>query len=571
MTKPLPALKPQVEPTLPLHNGPGWLSVTYIENDEPQIVNLKTFFKDAHKISNMHLNNASATAALYRIILSISYSAYLGEASKASWINQKNTLIKENLGFSSEWVETYFEKWDDRFYLIHPTLPFLQDASLYETYTHSLNLPEDKQYKKWQESLKSISNLYPKEPSTASEGGQKAIWGLPEEEIYSSLSNFDTNVNILLTSLLHHRYSHSATLRGTRSFLDGTKNKEAYHAAHAFRCAVHYIPQGKSIFQSLLIAMKPYNELLEDIPEWERDVDKETGYLDKIGKDLHYSEVLHSFDAPRSSVNLTHLALIFVPEVDSEGKQKDNGGQVQQLRRILFSFKEFKDADGSKLSFPLSWNPYVAIKSVENKAYKLVSNISEMTSMGNANLRKIPLLKEAPDIKIPEAIQNLNNMELMLSIPRDHQKINIYIYSGDASQEKTYSDLVLREKYPLSREDALKAKDWFEVGEILRKELKNKISDVRRKRNDDEKKKANSDTSLEIEVLTQFWNEYSLLFESALENGCEPINKYENQIWKIMSSIYETATQSVMYSSPTEYSKYRIFLRAGFNKAMEGR
>lgn len=554
-----PAFREEVEPALPIHNGVGWINVRYENGSEQKQVNLQTLFTDAHLIAEFSLPTATATAALMRVLISIAYDAYIEEASTGYWHEDKISLIEDNKGFSSEWVNNYFIQWEDRFYLIHPTFPFFQDPSLYHFYTHKdiAALPPLKQRKEWNNALSGISNLYPKAPSTANENGQKVTWGIPYDEVYDVNDSLENRTSILMTSLLHHRYSHSATNRGVRKFFDSPTHPETHHATHAFRCATHYIPQGASLYQTLLLNMKPYEQLDSDIPEWELPVNMETGFLGKTGFDIHYSERVLSFDAPRSSVNMTHLALLFVPEVDDNSSQKTDGGAVKQLRRLLFSFKEYTDENGKKIPFPITWNPFIALKAETGRALKQVTGTSPDTAMGQTNIKRVPLLPEVEGIISPEALVALNNESILEIIPKSKQNVNVYVYAGDASQDKTYSDFVLVENhYPaqtaIERENVA---EWFALGGIIFYVLKISYSEVK-----------NTTAPVDVELSNIFWPQYTELFQQAINKGFVSPKEFSKEIRAHVLNIFTTGLTAYQMNSPLKYASQFNLIKATLAK-----
>jgi hypothetical protein len=563
-----PALKFEVEPALPLHDPTKpWLKVKYI-NGEQRNVDLTTLLKDAHLIQDLELDNSTSTVALLRILISIIYENYQKAHMNTvtEWDNNRASLIQENQGFPVQWVDEYFSKWHDRFYLIHPNTPFLQDPSLYESYASKpiTETDDNKLRKNFYKSLTSISNLYPKQPSTANEDGQKVIWGIPEDEIYDVTSSYDNKINWLLTSLLHHRYTHSATNRGERTYYNKNNGNDAYHAVHAFRCAIQYVPEGTNLYQTLLLAVKFSDPELrnKDIPEWERNINSETGFLEKIGYDVNYLDLIASLDSPRSSVNMTHLSLIFVPEVDNENHQKVDGGQVHQMRRVLFNFKHYLGPDDKKLPFPVTWNPFVALKVKDGKALKQVSGLSDLTAMGSSNLYKIPLLPNIPDIQTPEVLRTLNSRKLARVLPHDKRKVKVYVYAGDPSKDKTYSDFVFVEKsMVVEPEDQEKVENWFSAGTDLKYWLNRNLEEVL----------GNSD-SLNETISTLFWNAYTPLFNDSLQTeNIKSIQNYKEEILNIIRNIYNQQTSAYLASNPLKYAKNLGLLMYKTNSIFEGK
>jgi len=568
----LPVLQNEVRPAMPLHHpDKPWLSTEYVDGST-QLIDLTRLFKEAHLIKTVNLNESASTVALLRMLISIAYTAYQDDSmsSEGEWGRTRAELLKNNEGFPEAWVDKYFSTWEDRFYLIHPTLPFAQDASLYSLYNSApvdVALPEKKRRATFNSKLSSISNLYPNAASTASEDGQKVAWGLPKEEVYEPSASYSEKVSILLTSLLHHRFSHSATNRGTRSYYNDAPNQknDDYHATHAFRCAVHYVPEGMNLYQTLLIAMKfnPEENHAVDLPEWEQEINKVTNLPGKKGYNVHYSELVASMDSPRSSVNMTHLSALLVPEYDPETQQQvEDGGQVQQLRRPLFNFKHYTGADGEKLPFPITWNPFIAIKLKDMKALKQTESLSANTAMARAELFKVPLLNNIETLKRPEALVNLTQKSILRAIPYNSQNISVYVFAGDASKDKTYNNFVLQERtFPdADTETVAKLESWFTTGSKVYYYLKSNLQSLL------------GENLFNEATSTLYWTNFKNLFESALqENTVQSIQVYQKDVIALVRDLYDNAAQQTILNAPLQYTKHLNYIIGSTYKEMKGK
>lgn len=565
-----PALKDEITKYLPLHNPEiGWIKAYYI-NGEQKEIDLTTVFKDAHLIKEIELDESVSTVSLLRVLISIAYDAYQEDySSPREWMKFKSDAIQKNSGFAPDWVDSYFEKWEDRFYLIHPNTPFLQDPSLYDSYRPGGVNPEtsiETRRKDLTKILKGISNLYPNAPSTANEEGQKIAWNLPREEVYTEVLPLSVRTRILATSILHHRYNHSFTLRGARAFYDKKMNNDTHHAVHAFRCAVYYVPYGYSLFQTILLAMKfnaEENHAL-DIPEWERSTDPKTGFLDKMGYNINYYDTVLDLDAPRSSVNMTHLSLLFVPELDPvTGSVKANGGMLKQMRRLLFNFKHLKTEKGDKLSFPITWNPFIAVKAKDGRVLKQTQGLSPLTSMGQTTLYEIPLLPEIADIQRPEALANLNSPTLQAGLSLSERRVKVYVYAGDAGQDKTFAnfsfvenDLSLLTQDFASRE---KVENWFAIGNDAFFLLRNRLKDF-----------TNQETNEGVSTL--FWTSYSQLFNANVNStNISSVSSVGDEIIDLTVSIFDTYASPYIQVNPLSYAGQKSLLRNSLKKKLEGK
>lgn len=558
----------EVKPALPLHQGEGWIYVSYKGSTDTEQVNLKTLIEDANKITDFWLKDAAATTALIRIIISITYHCYLSEVSKPDWIRTQAKLIEENVGFNSQWVNSYFERYSDRFYLIHPRFPFMQDPSLFELHSH-------KNEKITISNTKGISNLYPLAPSTAKEDGAKTLWDLPEEEVYSSTLAQGLKKEILATSLLHHLYSHAAVNRGSRSFyqeddagnVSVVNSSETANAAHAFRTAISFVPKGSTVFQTIILAMKQYDSIKNDIPRWELDADPYTGFTGKVGYDVFYADVVSSrnFESPRSSVNMTHLALLFIPEIDEEGEQLPEGGQIRQLRRIAFNFKNFKDTNGKKLSFPITWNPFVAITK-DGKALKRTEGLSPNSYLEDPNISRVQFMVPSSKIvKMPGATLALKQSPLSRTLPSKERRLSVLIHAGESAQEKTYSNFIIDTKIyeNLSPNEIRTVEDWFELAGKLNVILNWRIDAIL------DVNSTKSESRPGISML--YWQGMTEMFQEAVSGDVKSQIEYKKEIVKFLEDIFDSFAEPYALALPLKCANERNKLRNMAYKAIERR
>lgn len=577
----VPALEDEIIPSLPLHNdGYEWILAHYGDGSKKNI-HLKELFLNAHKIKRVELKEASSTAALYRILLSISYRLLPENdfpQDRDEWNEFKGDLLVENEGFDPDAVEKYFDEFEDRFYMIHPTFPFMQDPSLYKFYNQKASVLEDEDRRKGiANDATTIRTVYPLSPSTNKQGGEKVSWGLPEEEVYSVKLPAGERISLLMTSLLHHSYSHSATNRGTKSYENSpsTKNNDAYHKAHYYRCAIHYIPQGDSLFQTLIVPLDFVKQeiLATDLPIWEEEVN-DLGFLKYYGYNVPIEDLTQSLSSPRSSVNSTHLSMLFFPEYNKETSTlRTDGGQVKQMRRVLINLK-FKDStEAGKISFPRSWNPFVAIKEETQMALKQVSGISPKTSMRHTNLFKIPLYQEVEGIIRPSALKEYHEYRNIFD--QQNRYVNVHVLAADASKDTTYSNVSFTEPSltSLTQNEAEKEKldNWFTVAGskglrgALYFQVKNALSR--------DGKAQISDGALRP-VDEMFWSMYSELYtQYVTPEYITPVGSPE--VKKILrenvEQIYKVSAGLALSIDPVSYSKHHNYLMGKFEKTMQGK
>lgn len=553
-----------ISPALPLHDPDiPWLPVVMI-NGENKKVDLKTLFKESHLIREVTLEISASTAALYRILIAIAYALLeekIEDCYPSDWDKFKAQIIKTNTNpFDENKIEEYFERWKERFYLIHPTSPFLQDASLYK----DIFIEKEDSIRNLQKYVAPISSLH---PLKATRAGNKPIWNLPVEDYYTPELPINYRVETLFSNLLFQKYSTTATKRTTRKFEEKIASN-SYPVTHGYRCAVHYIPQLETLASTLLISMPYVENLTGDTPEWEWEINR-LGYPGLNGIDHAPTERYLSATAPRSSINASQLALLYVPEfvANPEGTivSKPEGGALKVLRSVAYSYKY--PVTESQV---LTWNPYCAYKDDGKtiKAYKTVYAVYPLTMLKNSDMVRIPFLPNKEIIKdknkekiiLPEAVFELRNSATYVyqEIKNKAIPVRTLVFSGDPSQEKTknYFELktppIILEKHVKSPETHKIITDWLNIASKIAWELKTQIG-FGIKKPDSEGKPV--DVSTEVEI--QYWSYITPLFEKNLNSDIiQPITQYKNQIKTETMKIYEDFTFTTRLAAPLRVGEH---------------
>lgn len=579
----VPALESEVKPSLPLHkDGYDWITA-YYEDGRKEEINLKRLFLDSKQIKKVELKDAVSTASLYRILVSIAYKLVLDTneypKNEEDWSDFKYDLIKGNNGFDKEKVEAYFEEFDERFYLIHPTYPFMQDPSLYKFFADKIpELSDDDRRKELSKKLRtsagSISAIYPKALPLSTENGAKVPWGLPLDDVYTEDLSLNGRISTLMTSLLYNTYAHSATNRGAKMYANSMniKDNDAYHKAHFYRCAIHYVPQGDNLFQTLIVPMDfiKKKDFAEDLPIWEQDPNS-LGFLGYYGYNVNVDELSYSYDAPRSSVNSTHLSLLFFPEADESLVMRENAGRVKQMRRPLINVKHLNQGS-EKYSWARSWNPFTATKEDTKKALKQVSGVSVKTSMQQTNLFKIPLYREVKEITKPFALSEYDEYQKLFKV--SNRNVNVHVLCADASQDKSFSNISFTTSVLTQLTDSPEQKDrlddWFSVGNDLNYRLGNSVKNALSR---DGKAQIDKE-SVGMQVSEMFWIMYTKMYhENVSHSGIIAVGEpnVKEALRRECFEIYEVLSDPALSIDPPSYSKHYAILGSKFNEIMEGK
>lgn len=107
-----------------------WIPVRMLDGAH-RTVGLRTLIVDAPAIADIEAYPPIAYAVVMRIAAALvlrTQGAPLGEHGSAAWQQWGETRLAE--GPDATAIDTYFDRWADRFWLLHPTTPFLQDAAI---------------------------------------------------------------------------------------------------------------------------------------------------------------------------------------------------------------------------------------------------------------------------------------------------------------------------------------------------------------------------------------------------------------------------------------------------------
>ncbi|BBF86005.1 CRISPR-associated protein, Cse1 family [Aquitalea magnusonii] len=214
----------------------AWLPVRYTDGQVRE-VGLLQLFADADRISGLAETTPPSLIALYRLLLAITHRAFIRGLGRWS-ISDIKRYYREGLPVAV--LQDYLEHWRERFYVFHPTWPFMQVAAL----------------------------------ATAEETREKSK---PWTQISLASSNgnapvlFDHAVDTLAT-----RVPVAQLLRQMLGFLQYTpgglvKTVRDSDKAGPLANTAAILPLGDTLAQTLCLALHPASlEAEGDLPAWER-------------------------------------------------------------------------------------------------------------------------------------------------------------------------------------------------------------------------------------------------------------------------------------------------------------
>lgn len=101
----------------------GWVSCEYVDGTKADL-DLRSVLKQAHHIRRISLENPASTAYLYSIVATI--ASRILDNPGIDYDSYADLDLPAIIPAAA--VDDYFEEFGDRFYLLHPLRPFLQDV-----------------------------------------------------------------------------------------------------------------------------------------------------------------------------------------------------------------------------------------------------------------------------------------------------------------------------------------------------------------------------------------------------------------------------------------------------------
>lgn len=518
----------------------GWIKATYV-NGEVRDVDLRTALKESAKIRSLTLLNPAATAYLYKILLSITYALLdedddFADTDFDEWNEARARAIVDNIGFNADDVDDYFEKWKERFYLIHPRFPFLQD-------------PYIARFLDEKNTLDSIAQIVP--GATLKKSESKPTWMLPADDVITMGMSDSAKTAILMSALLYQRSSHGPVNKGSRSWENAPTSK-AYPTINPIRRAIHFLVEGNSLYQTLMISAT-FNDGVDDprdVPEWEWDVN-ELGYLGLVGFNHPYTDRFAP-DGHRSTVNASQLAVLFVV---------DDDGNIKQTRKIAC---EYKAPEGQKKILPQAWEPFTSSYVSDGSIFG-VSDITPESVMTTPNLFSSVFATSSKNpVKQPEVIAQFMNVDaddepLIPSLQLRGRPLTVraLITSESMSQDNKFSSMFELEFPDMDLvgvvndlQSRARIKKWVEAFNTIRWALTSSIKGA--VTDGDE----GSKMDLKSIPIPNYDSTMNSLFRSALSaDGVEHISAFKDRINDVVMREYEEKAKPFQSAHPLAYAQ----------------
>ena len=569
-------------PKLPLHKSDtGWIPVEYLDGTVSN-VDLETILLDSHKIKEIIVENNISTVTTYRILLTIVVKFLAEDINKrenSEWDKYRKNLIINNEGFNEEIVKEYFQTYEDRFWLIHPKYPFLQDPSLtrlFDVKNVSFLDPETDPEIIRKRLAKEIENntVSRSHPKAIAVDGSKPIWQLPPRDIYETTKTDMERIKLLWETLTYQRYAHPAVNKGSRLFYDNHSGKptqtKSYPKAHSLRASVNYLANLNTLYQTLinLLSFDDNSDLSPSLkPEWEWEIN-EQGFLGTKGYNIHYTENFR-LDGVRDSINSTHLSVLFLPNfVNNE----IDLNEIKTLRRTLFDYNE-KDNKGISLPFPLTWNPFVAHTS-DGKILKEIGLINQTTALQRGSLIKPSLLPTSDEKnRTVYRPKSLNYASVKLKNLDINRTVTVFVDSADIVQEKNFESFTLKQKTvdDENPDTQKKIEKWINLPTRKNSDPFGVGYAIKLVYGTDSAFNRTSASSIDFDFpKTIFWIQYQELFYDALSQEDIPdVSEYKKQIRDLTLNIFDTATRGVKISDPLKWANAKDYLKGKVNSEIE--
>ena len=234
---------PQVQGTVaePAFNlvDEAWLPVRWLEGST-RFIGLRELFARSASIAGLAEPSPPTFVALHRLLLAITHRALTlhqgrwGDEDRARWYRA---------GLPLQAFEHYLEQWHDRFWLFHPTQPFMQVAALATT-------PQTQTAKPWTQ------------VSLESAGGNNPV--LFDHSVDDAPSTVGA-ATVLRSMLGCMQFTAGGPVKVLR--------KDGYGRKGALFDSAAILPTGHTLAQTLLLALHPApraaDEADDDLPAWE--------------------------------------------------------------------------------------------------------------------------------------------------------------------------------------------------------------------------------------------------------------------------------------------------------------
>lgn len=586
-----------------------WLPVVYGDGSH-QLIDLKTALLDAHRIDRFELGHTVVTHSLYRLLLTLAYGILQesGEMPEraADFNAWQSAALETNAGFDAAAVGAYFESYADRFFLVHPRLPFLQDPSLYRYATPGglSRATAGEMRTAFNGAVhkgSSVSDIHPLVASyvTTAKCHQ---WGLAPEIFTSSM--FDAEkVLAMFGALMYQRNSLGSIGRGERTFTNdaGTPTADTHSTISPLRRVVHYLPATGSFFRDLVISMQNVSfETLEKHAEWERPV-ANTGWLEGIGLDAGDRSLwFGGADSPREAMDDSQMSILFVPTTDFDIRvirrnryrnktAKANFAQSKEEQKTQAAAKKAWEADRkaavdanpSYVATPLpevaigvdhlvpAWNPYIARRQNGiNRPLSAHESLSEETSLSHADIMRVPLLGNASTFHQPLWFNVFDSSRRdVLDRGLFPVEIRVLVNGGKIDQDVDFNDFELRlpstglASDPVFRENI---RTWMKVGDKVADSLAFRVKKAAEPRRLDSGK-------MSSEAKRLFWAQFSDIFRAAVFGhvGGPSIDAYATEVRNLALACFDSATDVVRLQNPLVHARLRSFLSSDTRKVFD--
>lgn len=603
-----PCLKGDITPALPIHHpDTPWIPAVYRDGTKKS-VDLTTLLTDLHEIDDINLGHTSATVAMYRLVISLMYrlidftdiGAFENPAARGEdfpldgaevdhdddWQDIKLYLMSKNGGVNKHLIDAYFSQFEDRFYLLHPTAPFLQDPSLMDTLGDMATAGDDidEQRNKFAAkcrsnpaSFRSMSPLAVNPPSAESSEGKNKIvpWGLPEQEFISPEDSAGDRVRHAMVALLYNRYHLASSKIASRTFLldAGNHITQSNAKISPYRGAVNFVVKFDSLYRTFLHAMDYHpiedrglsgqSKYQPETLEWERPIDEQTGYLLGVGRYREFFDVAVPNDR-LSSFNLTQASLLITPEYNLEsGTMEPLGGSFHMLKSTAFNLE--KPYGPTQL---MGWNPFLSVKkdgATENSLFvRGEPSLSPYTYLANRNVSEVALFGAPEKQEPPRAVLRWKALE-------DREGMEAYmkvmVFLCEAHQDRSFNDVLLAIKdVSLVRNDGVGSENiekWVEAGRSIAGTLVSTIQGAHR--NDmstGDKGGLQLSNSAKSSVQNRFWVFYAALFDANVsQKHVNPVRDKRDVIMSVVEDIFNDFTLHLRITNPLQAASNHNRLR----------
>ena len=499
-----------------------WIPCKFIDGTKT-LVSFKELFNNAGKIEDIDSDNPLVNGSLFRLLIAIIHRAINGPAEIVAWNDLwSNDEFQQDILLI---INSYLEKWYDRFFVFHKEYPFYQVSDLNET------------------KVTTIAILAPQLAS----GANATLFNHCTDK-YPMKISIDKAIRWVI-AIQNFALGGLNTPYDSVRFTDCRKNNKSATGAPLAQAALVIII-GKTLYKTLLLNLHRYNTLKnipykisgDDKPIWERNTytlpeeRMPNGLVDWLTYQPRAIKLVHE-----NGEDYIKKAILMVGEKLPKTEHRRNF-------ETMVGFKKIKKSKGK--------DPFTAINFTSQKA--VWRDINVLLQINEDQIR--PKTMNWISDLIFKKVLNLDYFSLQLfgaissqasflqfkyeSLPFNPQRLHDNKFMNNLNENLQYVEDVGKTIWAVVRiffiiripdiyqklKSFLKTENFVQISQrIKNSKTFSDFWNVKLKKNDKKKLKQKIDDSY---IITNFWNQAEIIFQEFLSHNLKDPNSLDLNLWE---------------------------------------